>query len=68
MAQNMSKKTIHCPHCAHPMHIELDTSQGDQNYYETCPNCCCEMHLNMHIDDYNQVIQLAIDADDEQVF
>lgn len=68
MPQDVSRKTIECPHCAHHLHITIDTTQGDQNYYESCPACCNDIHMNMHIDDYRQTIQLSIDADDEQVF
>lgn len=59
---------ICCPHCGHHLFITLDTTLGDQDYYDDCPACCKEIHLNMHIDEYYQKVQLAIDSDDEQVF
>jgi transcription elongation factor Elf1 len=62
------EKRISCPHCGHHMHLTLDASAGDQDYYEECPSCCRDIHLNMHIDEYRQKIQLVIDSDDEQVF
>lgn len=68
MSRNLSEQRIECPHCGHHLFITLDPSAGDQDYYEDCPSCCNEIHLNMHIDDYYQKIQLAIDSDDEQVF
>lgn len=68
MPHDISRKTISCPHCGHHLHITLDTTQGDQNYYESCPSCCNDIHMTMHIDEYNQKIQLSIDADDEQFF
>jgi transcription elongation factor Elf1 len=68
MPQEISIKRIHCPHCGHHSLVELDSSAGDQNYYEECPFCCNEIHLNMHIDEYQQQIQLTIDSDDEQIF
>ena len=66
--QKIKEKRISCPHCGHHLHLTLDTSEGDQNYYEECPSCCKEIHLDMHIDEYHQKIQLAVDSDDEQVF
>lgn len=68
MLQDIANKTIECPHCGHHLHLTLDTSAGDQDYYDECPACCRDIHLNMHIDEYQQKIQLAVDADDEQVF
>ncbi|XQW86777.1 CPXCG motif-containing cysteine-rich protein [Thalassotalea piscium] len=68
MSRTISEQRIECPHCGHHLFITIDTSGGDQDYYEDCPSCCNEIHLNMHIDDYLQKVKLAIDSDDEQVF
>ncbi|TLU61122.1 CPXCG motif-containing cysteine-rich protein [Thalassotalea litorea] len=68
MPQNISRKIIECPHCGHHLDVTLDTTQGDQNYYESCPTCCNDIHMNLHIDDYRQTIKLKIDSDDEQIF
>ena len=68
MQNEIIDKKIHCPHCGHNIHITLDSSAGDQNYYDECPACCRDIHLAMHIDEYRQKIKLAIDSDDEQVF
>ncbi len=68
MLHDLTIKRIHCPHCGHHLRVALDTTFGDQNYYEECPACCKDIHLNLHIDEYRQKIQLAIDSDDEQVF
>ena len=59
---------ICCPHCGHHLFVNLDTSSGDQDYYDNCPACCKDIHLNMHIDEYYQKVQLASDSDDEQIF
>jgi transcription elongation factor Elf1 len=66
--QKTSEKRISCPHCGHHLHVTLDSSAGDQDYYDECPSCCKEIHFNMHIDEYRQKIQLAVDSDDEQIF
>ena len=65
---DIQNHTIVCPHCGHHLHIELDITQGDQDYYESCSNCCNDIHLNMHIDELRKKVQLSVDADDEQVF
>lgn len=59
---------ISCPHCGHNIYVTLDPTEGDQDYYDECPACCKDIHLNMHIDEYHQKLQLAVDSDDEQVF
>ncbi len=64
----IQNQTIECPHCGHHVHIALDTTSGDQDYYEDCQACCRPIHLNMHIDEARHKIQLNIDSDDEQVF
>ncbi len=60
--------TITCPHCGQPMHIELDYSDGDQDYYEDCANCCNTVHLNMHIDELVKKLDVTVSADDEQFY
>ncbi|MCF2859533.1 CPXCG motif-containing cysteine-rich protein [Pseudoalteromonas sp. SMS1] len=59
---------ISCPHCGHHIFIDLDTSEGDQDYYEDCAACCNPIHLNMHIDEAINKLELRIDSDDEQIF
>ena len=66
--KQLQNKTIECPHCGHHVHIDLDTTQGDQDYYEDCPACCNAIHMNMHIDEVHKKVQLSIDSDNEQVF
>lgn len=61
-------KTVICPHCGHTVQVDLDASEGDQNYYEDCPACCHPIHLSFHVDEQHQTINLFIDADDEQYF
>ena len=68
MTQNISEQRIECPHCGHQIKVAIDSSGGDQDYYDECSVCCKEIHYHLHIDDYYQKIQLAIDSDDEQIF
>ncbi|KPM78510.1 CPXCG motif-containing cysteine-rich protein [Pseudoalteromonas lipolytica] len=59
---------ISCPHCGHHIHVALDASDGDQDYYEDCAACCNPIHLNMHIDYARNKLELHVDSDDEQIF
>ena len=68
MTKNLNEKRIECPHCGHHIWITIDSSGGDQDYYDECSACCKEIHYKLHIDEYQQKIQLSIDSDDEQIF
>ncbi|MDP2561668.1 CPXCG motif-containing cysteine-rich protein [Psychrobium sp. 1_MG-2023] len=65
---SIQAKTITCPHCGHHTHIELDASNGDQNYYDECTNCCQELHLVTHLDEVKDKLTVVVDADDEQYY
>lgn len=65
MLKKLPEIRIECPHCGHHLFLFLDTTSGDQDYYEACPACCADIHLNMHIDQYYQKIQLAIESDND---
>ncbi|MEH6394701.1 CPXCG motif-containing cysteine-rich protein [Pseudoalteromonas sp.] len=66
--QNHLSQRISCPHCGHHIHITLDASDGDQDYFEDCSACCNPIHFNMHIDYAINKVELHIDSDDEQIF
>ncbi|MFD2166835.1 CPXCG motif-containing cysteine-rich protein [Thalassotalea euphylliae] len=68
LKQELKQVRIKCPHCGHHLHVLLDPTAGDQDYYDECPACCSDIHLNMHIDEEHQSIELSVDADDEQYF
>ncbi len=65
---NVKQTDIICPHCGHPLHIELDVSNGDQDYYEDCANCCNPIHVKFHIDDQYKNVQVNISSDDDQIY
>ncbi|ASD66864.1 MULTISPECIES: CPXCG motif-containing cysteine-rich protein [Pseudoalteromonas] len=66
--KNLYQQRIECPHCGHHIFVNLDTSEGDQDYYEDCAACCNPIHLNMHLDQLHNKLELRVDSDDEQVF
>ena len=49
--QKLKEKRISCPHCGHHLHLTLDASAGDQDYYEECPSCCKEIHFYNYLID-----------------
>ena len=66
--RDYSRKKISCPHCGHVFSVELDASNGSQNYYDDCPACCHSIHMSMYVNNQSDKIELSIDADDEQIF
>ncbi|WP_410723347.1 CPXCG motif-containing cysteine-rich protein, partial [Burkholderia sp. SIMBA_042] len=40
MMKDFLSQRIACPHCGHHIHLDLDASMGDQDYYEECSACC----------------------------
>ncbi|WP_026374675.1 CPXCG motif-containing cysteine-rich protein [Aestuariibacter salexigens] len=65
---NTKPARVTCPHCGHSMHLSIDFSNGDQDYFEECPNCANDVHLHMHIDDVHKKLDVSISADDEQLY
>ncbi|WP_111978410.1 CPXCG motif-containing cysteine-rich protein [Algibacillus agarilyticus] len=59
----IADRPITCPHCGNHIHVLLDASNGDQDYYEDCPACCNAIHINFHLDEVNE--KLDLDINDE---
>lgn len=62
------QRTIVCPHCGHHTTVELDATQGDQDYQDECLACGATIHLRLHRDELKDRLQLFVDTDDEQIF
>ncbi|MBV2127550.1 MULTISPECIES: CPXCG motif-containing cysteine-rich protein [Arsukibacterium] len=61
-------KTISCPFCGHPVHVDVEVTDDDQDYIEDCSNCCNPIHLKVHKDIQHHSVQIFVDADDEQYY
>ncbi|MBV7316874.1 CPXCG motif-containing cysteine-rich protein [Shewanella sp. NIFS-20-20] len=61
----LKKQIISCPHCGHHLHIDVDMSQGDQDYYDDCRVCCHPIHFNLHVDEVHRTLELHVSADDD---
>lgn len=59
---------ITCPHCGANTDIDIDASNGDQEFYESCSQCCKDIHIRLHLNEVTDTLEVFIDADDEQVF
>ena len=50
MSDYVSEKRCHCPHCAEPISIVVDSSAGHQTYIEDCQVCCQPMEITLEVD------------------
>lgn len=56
---------VQCPHCGHPFHAEVDFSNGDQDYYEDCANCCNPIRFQLHVDELQKHLQVSVSTDND---
>lgn len=50
MTEFVSEQRCHCPYCAEPISLVIDTSAGPQSYIEDCQVCCQPMQVTLDID------------------
>jgi hypothetical protein len=55
---------ISCPYCGENQSIDVDTSAGDQSYWQDCQVCCCPILCDLVID-ARGAYQLLTRRDDE---
>lgn len=61
-----TEKEIPCPHCGQMIGITVDSSIGNQAFYDDCPFCNHAIHLKLTVE--NNKVQLKVDAEDHSVF
>ncbi|MEX1222712.1 MAG: CPXCG motif-containing cysteine-rich protein [Idiomarina sp.] len=59
---------LHCPFCGHQVHVDIDASQGNQDYKDECPDCGNEIHLQVVSDKVRDKIIVRVDSDDENFY
>jgi hypothetical protein len=64
----LTRHKIECPHCAYHYQIEIDSDEGDEDYYEDCPSCCCSIHITLGHSPVDGEMTVSVDGDDEQIF
>lgn len=62
------QRNVSCPHCGQHTELAIDSSQGDQDYYEDCTACCNPMHVVITRNELQDKVEVRVDADDEQIF
>lgn len=61
-----TEKRAPCPHCGYQIGMTVDSSIGNQNFYDDCPACHHVIHLELKIDDTH--VELSIGAKDHSIF
>lgn len=56
---------IACPYCGEQFETSLDTSQGDQTYFEDCYVCCRPIKFDVRIDHAGELAEVRLSRDDE---
>ncbi|CUS48883.1 MAG: cysterine-rich protein [Idiomarinaceae bacterium HL-53] len=59
---------VHCPHCGHSVHVDIDLSEDEQDYMDECQACGGEIHLQLSLQPSDEKYHLHINADDEQYY
>jgi len=60
----MQELAIDCPYCGESITILLDSSAGEQEYYEDCSVCCCPILFEVVINEFEQT-KMFVKRDDE---
>ncbi|NOQ77441.1 MAG: CPXCG motif-containing cysteine-rich protein [Methylococcaceae bacterium] len=55
---------INCPYCGESISVLVDSSGGEQNYYEDCSVCCSPILFKVY-EDATGNSNLTIKRDDE---
>ncbi|RUO31667.1 CPXCG motif-containing cysteine-rich protein [Aliidiomarina sedimenti] len=59
---------LHCPHCGHNVHLDIDISEEEQDYQDECAACGGDIHIRIHRDIGDGKLHVSVDADDEQYY
>ncbi|HCH00895.1 MAG TPA: CPXCG motif-containing cysteine-rich protein [Vibrio sp.] len=61
-----TEKRVPCPHCGHQIGMTVDSSRGDQDFYDDCPSCNHALHLELKVD--NAKVHLTVGVEDHSIF
>lgn len=60
----MEELDIECPYCGETISVLIDTSAGEQDYYEDCSVCCCAILFETGADELGNN-RILVRRDDE---
>ncbi len=68
MKLGANEHSVICPHCGKSTQVAIDSSAGNQRFYEDCRLCCNAINLRVEIDELQHKVLLFVDGDDEQLY
>lgn len=60
----LPEQHVSCPYCGESILVTVDTSQGNQQYYEDCQVCCAPIVFDLFVH-YDGGFTLKVKRDDE---
>ena len=61
---NYYEASISCPVCGKLTDVSLDASNGDQDFYEDCSQCCHPIHIKLHANEMTIHLEVMVNSDD----
>ncbi|WP_086980941.1 CPXCG motif-containing cysteine-rich protein [Vibrio aphrogenes] len=61
-----TEKRVSCPHCGHQIGMTVDSTLGNQEFYDDCPSCNHAIHLELKVD--NAKVLLTAGVEDHPTF
>ncbi|MGO2499504.1 MAG: CPXCG motif-containing cysteine-rich protein [Vibrio litoralis] len=61
-----TEKRVPCPYYGHQIGMTVDSSRGDQDFYDDCPSCNHAIHLELKVD--NAKVHLTVGVEDHSIF
>ncbi len=60
----LNEMIIYCPYCGEALDVLIDSSAGEQSYYEDCAVCCAPILFVISADETGEVA-VDVKRDDE---
>ena len=55
----------HCPYCGSPLELAIDTTAGNQDYFEDCDTCCAPINILIELNLEGQLIEVQLKRDSD---
>ena len=54
-----------CPYCGSALETAVDTTGGDQDYYEDCQACCAPIHVSVRVNMEGELLSVELKREDD---
>lgn len=66
--EDLNSVVVRCPHCGHTTALDIDNSEGNQDYQDECSACGDLIHVQLQVDELHNKTKVRIDGNDEQFY